>query len=140
MRVRRPIGGLRHGREPAVEARVEFVIVAGDLLAGSNVTDCETFFEVCKIRIRAFAVVHETAIVGLKDPDAGLAHMRIGIARNEILHVGRKFFDVAFGEENIEFLFETPNDVAGLDRLSSEDAYSLDCTVREIGADKHHGD
>jgi hypothetical protein len=140
MGVRLPIGGLRHGREPAAEAWVEFVIVADDLFAGLNVADRETFFEACKIRIWAFAVVHEPAIIGLKDPDAGLAHMRVGIARNEVLHVGRKFFDVALGEEDIEFWFETPDDLAGLNWLSSEDAYSLDRTVREIGADKHHGD
>jgi hypothetical protein len=116
------------------------VVVAGDLFTGSNVPYCETFLETGEIGVRAFAMVHEPAIVSLKDPNARLAHMRVGVARDEVLHMGRKFLDVAAGEEDIEFRFETPDNIAGFDGLSGEDAYSLDGTIREIGADKHHGD
>jgi hypothetical protein len=64
--------------------------------------------------------------------------MRIRIAGYEVLHVGRKLFDVRLRKEDVEFWLETPDYIAGFDRLSSEDAYSLDRTIREIGSNKHH--
>lgn len=133
-----PVCSLGHGRKPAAEGRIEFVIIAGDLFTLGDIADRETFFEAGEIGVRCFVVVHEPAVVCFQDPNAGFAHMRIRILRDEVLHMRREFFDVGLGEEHIEFRFETPDNIAGFDRLSSEDAYSLDRAAREKGADKHH--
>ena len=114
------------------------MIIAGDFFTGSDVTDREALLVIREIRVRRFAMIHETAVIRLEHPNIRLDHVRIGIARNEVLHVGRQFFNVGPGEEHVEFRFEPPDDIASFDGLSSEDAYPLDRAVREEGADKHH--
>ena len=129
---------LRHGWKPSLEGAIELIVVAGYFLAGGDIADRKALLKIRKIGVRRFAVIHEAAIIRFQHPDARLRHVRIRIAGNEVLHVGRKFFDVRSCKEDIEFWLKAPDYITRFDGLSSVDAYSLDRTIREIGANKHH--
>ena len=136
--VRVSVRRLRHGREPSLEGRIELMIVAGDFLTGGNIADGEALLEMREIGVRRLTVIHEAAIIGFQDPEARFSHVRIRIACDEVLHVGWKFFDIGLRKEDIEFRLEPPDYIARFNGLSSVNAYSLDRTIREIGANKHH--
>jgi len=136
--VRLAVRRFRHGRKPSLKRVIELIIVAGDFLTGGDIAYGEALLEMREIGVWRLTVIHEAAIIRLQHPNARLSHMRIRITRDEVLHVGRKFFDVRFREEDIELWLKTPDYIARFDGLSSEDAYSLDLTAREIGANKHH--
>lgn len=138
MSVRLSVRRLRHGREPSLEGRIELMIVAGDFLTGGNIADGEALLDMREIGVWRLAVIHEAAIIGFQHPDARFSHVWIRVACDEVLHVGWKFFDVGLRKEDIEFRLEAPDYIARFNGLSSINAYSLDRTIREIGADKHH--
>ncbi len=83
-------------------------------------------------------MVHKPPVVKFKNPSLRQLSMGVTIPIYKVIHMCWPGFDFLVSNEDIEFRFEAPDNVAGFDRLSSVDAYALDCAFREIGADKHH--
>src|SRR5262249_22300215 len=120
------------------EIGVKFVIIAGYFLTYRNIPNGLSVIKCGKVRIREGAVVHEAAVVDLQHPNPGLMEMRITIMLEKVIHMRRPTGDLFPRKEHIEVRVQPPDNIAGFGRLSSEDAYALDRTNREIGADKHH--
>src|SRR3990170_5327135 len=132
--------GLRHGSlyvgEVTREGRIEFVIIAGDLVTLGDIDERIALIEDAEIRIRGEGVVHEAPVIAVDNHDSWHFQMRIGVAGDEVLHVGRKTLDLAWVDENVEFRIEAPQETSALDELAGEDAEAFDGARRDIGADR----
>src|SRR5512143_202528 len=72
--------------EKAPETRVELVVVAGELVTGSDVDQRIALIEDAEIGVRLEAVVHEAPIIAVDDHHARHLEMRVGVAGDEVLH------------------------------------------------------
>src|SRR6516225_1202007 len=124
--------------EETSEARIELMIVAGELLPLRNVDQRIALVEDAEVGVGREAVIHEAPVVAVEDDHAGHFQMGVGIARDIVLHVQRKRVELAHVYEDVELGIKTPHAASALDELASEDPDALNGARRKISADHQH--
>src|SRR5262245_10861968 len=129
-----------HGGEEPRESRIEFVIVAGELLALGNIEQSKALIENAEVGVRRETVIHETPIVAVENHHALPLQMRIGVAGHELSQERRIRVDLACMDEAVEFRIETPKELPPFDILAGEHANAFNGARGKIGADRQHRD
>src|SRR5262249_9904883 len=127
----------RHVEEPS-EARIELMIVAGELLPLRDVDQRIALIKDAEVGIGRQAVIHEASVVAVEDDHLGHFQMGIGVARDIVLHVQRERVELAWMDEDVELRIEAPHETSALNELAGEDPDALNGARRKISADHQH--